>query len=204
MDRSGAPACGVEQRGYCLWLGRSQTSNVHFLGTRVGIVVARTIRHQPSTLRAEASLVVAMGCPPVGWSQQLATHLQVLAHHCKWVAVKTSPSHFDSHKPDQLVATAQSSSTASESSQHLSGGRAVDFGPGNVAPEKLDESLARRQRGRPADHTAGPSPGSPEYTVGCCDGRSYKKLMKCHQKQDSLGFSASSSSRDVLGDVDNW
>ena len=28
---------------YGLWLGRSQTSNAHLIGTRVGIVVARTI-----------------------------------------------------------------------------------------------------------------------------------------------------------------
>ena len=40
--------------------------------------------------------------------------------------------------------------------------------------EEHDESLLpKRQRGRPATH-CWPSPGSPEYTVGCpgCDGRS--------------------------------
>ena len=30
--------------GYGLWLGKSQTSNAHLIGTRVGIVMARTIR----------------------------------------------------------------------------------------------------------------------------------------------------------------
>ena len=45
--------------------------------------------------------------------------------------------------------------------------------------------------------------GSPEYTVGCpgCDGRSYRHLLKCQQKRTELGFSASSSLRDVMGDV---
>ena len=48
-----------------------------------------------------------------------------------------------------------------------------------------------------------PSPGSPRYTVGCpgCDGRSYRHLLKCHEKRIELGFSASSSLRDLRGDV---
>ena len=33
---------------YGLWLARSQTSNAHLIGTRVGIVVARTIRRLPA------------------------------------------------------------------------------------------------------------------------------------------------------------
>ena len=43
-----------------LWLGRSQTSNAHLIGTRLGIVVARTIRRLPTSERQESSLVVAM------------------------------------------------------------------------------------------------------------------------------------------------
>ena len=65
--------------------------------------------------------------------------------------------------------------------------------------EEHDECLVpKRQRGRPATH-CWPSPGSPEYTVGCpgCDGRSYRYLLKCQQKREVLGFSASSSLRDV-------
>ena len=46
--------------GYGLWLGRSQTSNAHFVGTRVGIVVARTIRRLPSSEREESRSVVAV------------------------------------------------------------------------------------------------------------------------------------------------
>ena len=41
--------------GYGLWLGRSQTSNAHLIGTRVGIVVARTIRRLPASEREESS-----------------------------------------------------------------------------------------------------------------------------------------------------
>ena len=51
--------------GYGLWLGRSQTSNAHLIGARMGIVVARTIRRLPASEREEASLVVAMRSTPV-------------------------------------------------------------------------------------------------------------------------------------------
>ena len=40
-----------ESWGCGLWLGRSQTSNAHLIGTRVGIVVARTIRRLPAPER---------------------------------------------------------------------------------------------------------------------------------------------------------
>ena len=62
--------------------------------------------------------------------------------------------------------------------------------------------VPKRQRGRPATH-CWPSPGSPEYTVGCpgCDGRSYRHLLKCQQKRVELGLTASCSLRDVRGDV---
>ena len=51
--------------GYGLWLGRSQTSNAHPIGTRVGIVVARTIRRLPTSEREDSNLVVAMRTTPV-------------------------------------------------------------------------------------------------------------------------------------------
>ena len=59
MEGSDAPACEVEKQ-LELWLGRSQTSNAHFIGTRVGIVVARTIRRLPASEREDSNLVVAM------------------------------------------------------------------------------------------------------------------------------------------------
>ena len=40
---------------YGFWLGRSQTSNVHLIGTRVGIVVARTIRRLPTSFSSACS-----------------------------------------------------------------------------------------------------------------------------------------------------
>ena len=46
--------------GYGLWLGRSQTSNAHLIGARVGIVVARTIPRLPASEREDSNLVVAM------------------------------------------------------------------------------------------------------------------------------------------------
>ena len=51
--------------GHGLWLGRSQTSNAHLIGTRVNIVVARTIRRLPTSEREESTLVVAMRGTPV-------------------------------------------------------------------------------------------------------------------------------------------
>ena len=51
--------------GYGLWLGRTQTSNAHLIGTRLGIGVARTIRRLPASEREEASLVVTMRGTPV-------------------------------------------------------------------------------------------------------------------------------------------
>ena len=129
--------------------------------------------------------------------------------------------------PEPVVARAQPSSAAADCSHHPSGERVVNFGPGNVVPmevvhmqnrlvqqaepttkshapvEEHDESLVPKiQRGRPAT-LCWPSPGSPEYAVGCpgCDGRRCRHLLRCQQKRITLGFSASSSSRDVLGDV---
>ena len=66
VERSDAPACEVEkQLGYGLWLGRSQTSNAHLIGTRVGIVVARKIRRLPTSEREDSNLVGAMRGTPV-------------------------------------------------------------------------------------------------------------------------------------------
>ena len=63
--------------GYGLWLGRSQTSNAHLIGTRVGIVVARTIRRLPASEREDSNLVVAMRAhllPDDQLMRQLVTH----------------------------------------------------------------------------------------------------------------------------------
>ena len=122
--------------------------------------------------------------------------------------------------PKPTVARAQPSSSAVESSHYPSGDRVESSGSGVDVPmevaqavvpttkshapvEEHDESLVpKRQRGRPATH-CWPSRGSPEYTVGCpgCDGRSCRHLLKCQQKRKELGLSASSSLRDVAGDV---
>ena len=44
---------------------RSQRSNAHLIGTRVGIVVAHTIRRLPTSEREDSNLVVAMRSTPV-------------------------------------------------------------------------------------------------------------------------------------------
>ena len=44
----------LQPAGYGLWLVRSQTSNAHVIGMRVGIVVARTIRRLPESDREDS------------------------------------------------------------------------------------------------------------------------------------------------------
>ena len=131
-----------------------------------------------------------------------------------------APSNPVSNLPKPTVARAQPSSSAVESSRSPSGERVDSSGSGGDVPmevaqavepttklhasvEEHDESLVpKRPRGRPATHCL-PSPGSPEYTFGCpgCDGRSYRHLLKCQQERVELGLTASSSLRDVRGDV---
>ena len=59
------PAKLKSSLGYGFCLGRSQTSNAHLIGTRVGIVVARTIRRLPASEREDSNLVVAKRGTPV-------------------------------------------------------------------------------------------------------------------------------------------
>ena len=102
---------------------------------------------------------------------------------------------------------------AVESSQHPSGETADSFGPGGVVLMEVAQAVKPTTKSHapvvehdeslvPATH-CWPSPGSPEYTVGCpgCDGRSCRHLVKFQQKRIELGLSASSSLRDVVGDV---
>ena len=227
--------------GYGLWLGRSQTSNAHLNGTRVGIDVARTIRRLPASDREDSNLVVAMrgtlvaGRPADAAAGDAPTVTRHAVQHREVLVVPASsgaPLQADSGEgdsassnpvpnlPKPTVATAQPSSSAVESSHYPSGERVDISRPGVDVPvevaqavepttkshapvEEHDESLVpKRQRGRPATH-CWPSPGSPEYTVGCpgCDGRSFRHLLKCQQKRVELGLTASRSVRDVRGDV---
>ena len=178
MERSDAPACEVEKQ----LVGRSQTSNAHLIRARVGIVVARTIRRLPASEREDSNLVVAMRGTPVAGrpAEASAGDAPTVTRH----AVEHRDSSGSGGDVPMEVAQAVEPTTKSHS-----------------PVEEHDESLVpKRQRGRPATH-CWPSPRSPEYTVGCpgCDGRSYRHLLKCQQKRIELGFSASSSLRDVKG-----
>ncbi len=59
------PAKLRSSKGCGLWLGRTQTSNACLIDSKLGIVVACTIRRLPASERDEASLVVAMRSAPV-------------------------------------------------------------------------------------------------------------------------------------------
>ena len=132
----------------------------------------------------------------------------------------SAPSNPVPNLPHPTVAIAQPSSSVVENSHHPSGEKVDTFPPGRDVPvevaqavepttkshapvEEHDESLApKSQRGKPATH-CWPSPRSPQYKIGCpgFDGRSYKHMSKCQQKRAELELTASSSLRDVRGDV---
>ena len=103
------PTLQPAKLNYGLWLGRSQISNAHLIGTRVGIVVARTIRRLPASEREDSNLVVAMRGTPVAGRPAAAAAGDVptvtrhavklekwswfsraLAPHCKRAAAKAS------------------------------------------------------------------------------------------------------------------
>ena len=133
------------------WLGRSQTSNAHLIGTRVGIVVARTIRHLPASEREDSNLVVAMrGTPVAGRPADAAagdasTVTRHAMEHREVIVVPASsgaplqagsgegvsaPSNPVPNLPKPTVARAQPSWAAVESSHHPSGERVDSSGPG--------------------------------------------------------------------------
>ena len=227
-----------------MWLGRSQRSNANLIGTRVGIIVARTIRRLPTSEREDSHLVVTMlGTPVAGRpADAAADDAPIVTRHAverKEVIVVAAIS-----GAPQQAGSGESGSAPSNPVPNLSkadsregttiigcSGKQPSFkwrerervdssGLGGDVPmevaqavepttkshapvEEHDESLVpKRRRGRPATH-CWPSPRSPRYTVGCpgCDGRSCRHLTKCQQKRIELGLSASSRSRDVLGDV---
>ena len=203
-DRALQPAKLRSSLGYGLCLGRSQTSKAHHIGTRVGIVVARTIRRVPTSEREESSLLVATRGTPVDRrpAEAAAGDARTVTRHAveqrEVIVVPASsgaplevgsgegvsaPPNPVPNLPKPRIAKAHSSWAAAESTEHPSGDRGVNFGPGDVVPmevaqsaepttkshtpvEEHDESLLpKRHRGRPATH-CWPSPGSPEYTVG--------------------------------------
>ena len=141
--------------GYGLWLGRSQTSNAHLIGTRVGIVVARTIRRLPASEREDSNLVVAVRGTPVarrpadaaaGDAPTVTRHavehgegswfLRALAPHCK-----RAPSNPVPNLLEPTVARAQPSSAAVESSHHPSGEEVDSSGPGGDVPTEVAQAV---------------------------------------------------------------
>ena len=152
MEGSDAPACEVEKQ-LGLWLERSQTSNAHFIGTRVGIVVARTIRRLPASEREDSNLVVAMrGTPVAGRPAEAAagdapTVTRHAVEHREVIVVPASApgtgegvsasSNPVPNLPKPTVATAQPSSSAVESSHYPSGDRVESSGSGVDVPMEV-------------------------------------------------------------------
>ena len=134
--------------GYGLWLERSQTSNAHLIGTRVGIVVARTIRRLPASEREDSNLVAMRGTPAAGRPADAAagdapTVTRHAVEHREVVVVParsgaplqagsgagvSAPSNPVPNLPKPTVARAQPSSSAVESSHYPSGERVDSSG----------------------------------------------------------------------------
>ena len=147
--------------GNGLWLGRSQTSNAHLIGTRVGIVVARTIRRLPTSEREDSNLV-AMRSTPVGGrpAEAAAGDALTVTRHAveqrEVIMVPASsgaPLQADSGEgvsassnpvpnlPKPTVARAQPSSAAVESSHHPSGEKVDSSGPGGDVPMEVAQAV---------------------------------------------------------------
>ena len=148
--------------GYGLWLGRSQTRNAHFIGTRVGIVVARTIRRLSTSEREDSNLVVAMRSTPgagrpadaaAGEAPTVTRHAVERREAIVVPAISGAPLQAGSGEgvsapsnpvPNLLkptVARAQPSSTAVESSHHPRGERVDSSGPGGEVPMELAQAV---------------------------------------------------------------
>ena len=147
--------------GSGLWLGRSQTSNAHLIGTRVGIVAARTIRRLLAREREDSSLVVAMrGTPVAGPADAAAGDAPTVTRHAleqrEVIVVPASsgaplqagsgegvsaPSFPVPDLPMPTVARAQPSSAAVESSHHPSGERVDSSGPGGDVPMEVAQAV---------------------------------------------------------------
>ena len=148
--------------GYGLWFGRSQISNAHLIGTRVGIVVARTIRRLPASEREDSNLVVAMrGTPVAGRPAEEAagdapTVTRHAVEHKEVVLVPASfgaplqagsgedvsaPSNPVPNLPKPTVARAQPSLAAVESSHHPSGEGVDSSGPGGDVPVEVAQAV---------------------------------------------------------------
>ena len=146
---------------YGLWLERSQTSNAHLIGTRVGIVVARTIRRLPTSEREDSSLVAMRSTPVAGRPADVAagdapTVTRQAVERKEVIVVPaisgaplqvgsgegvSAPSNPVPNLPRPTVARAQPSSAAVESSQHPSWERVDSFGPGGVVPVEVAQAV---------------------------------------------------------------
>ena len=148
--------------GYGLWSGRSQTSNAHFIGTRVDIVVARTIRRLRASEREGSNLVVAMRSTPVAGrpADAAAGDAPTVTRHAveqREVIVVlagsgallqsgsgegiSAPSNPVPNLSKPTVARAQPSSAAVESSHHPSGERVGSSGPGCDVPMEVAQAV---------------------------------------------------------------
>ena len=160
------PAKLRSSQGRGLRLGRSQTSNAHLIGTRLGIVV-RTIRRLPTSERDESSLVVhdegtRVAERPASDAQTVTKHAVKQREVIVVLAISGAPLHMGSGQGRNpvrnlllpTVAREQSSLAAVESSQYPSGDRGNHSGLENVVlvevaqhADRTTKSQIQRQRG---------------------------------------------------------
>ena len=152
-----------------VWLGRSQTSNARLIGTRLGIVVARTIRRLPASEREEASLVVAMWGTPVAGrpAEAAADDAPTVTRHAEErkevIVVPASsgaPLHGGQRQRRQCIlhiqfqtcpsrwsrSHRQQSPAAGEPSHCPRGEKAESLGPGDNVPMELAPAVEPRAK----------------------------------------------------------
>ena len=206
------PAKLSSSRVYGLWLGRSQTSNAHLLGTRLGIVVARTIRRLPTAESEESSSVVAMTAHTVTrHALEQKEVVVVLAISGAPLQVDSGGASDSSSKFAQADGCEDTIIIGCSGKQPTSSGDRGDFlvlktwclwkwhkkqnrqRCHMLRWTRTMQVSLQRDRGRPRDCWT-------RLVVQAATDKA-TDLLRCQQKRNELGFSASSSSRDVLGDV---
>ena len=144
---------------FCVsWLARSQTSNAHLIGTRVGIVVARTIRRLLASEREDSNLVVAKRRTPVAGRPADAAAgdaPSVTRHAVKQREVIVVPASSGaplqagsgegvsapSNPVPNLPEPESCKGTAVKSSHHPSGERVDSSGPGGDVPVEVAQGV---------------------------------------------------------------
>lgn len=198
-----------EHWGYGVYLGRAAESDEHILGTRVGVIKARTVRRLATEDRHDVQLLLSMRGVP--WAARVSTTARREAIGLlPPVATSSGPGGASPAKeqdptPRPNAGAAGSSAPGDhDAAMGDAGSPAPQAGEGPGAPTAQEAQastpagqavaqdtsvehgvaiLAKRPRGRPVTRVL-PHPLSWSFTQGCsaCEGSSYRHSTFCRQK----------------------